>query len=382
MLIDLYERPNSPEASKSRAFVDKIFSLSGPDGGVVGGEDGITTSRPLRDGGREAWDMMRRLREKAWQKAGLDPHQLWTEQAQIQAGVAPAPEESHEAPWASFADRYYSLIKDNNTPASSRPPSSEPPRRPAVVDRQLADFSKTFYNMTRAHMLQNPVPSRSSPLRYSYQLPPLQEAVPTSAPRTPPQLPPPPTPPQFSIPHAAVNSRLESTFGSSPAVPSPADSSMVDHANSSSNNNSNSSNNPLAHILSTPSSSTATSFLDPLPAPVPANANAHANGHTMATTAAAASTPPSMVDPNLTFDWDQWDAVFGQHLPVADEFMELDPVAGGFGFGDFGGTDGTTGMGMGMGMGHGHQGGHGGVGMGMGMGMGIGMGGNNWADFG
>jgi hypothetical protein len=42
-----------------------------------------------------------------------------------------------------------------------------------------------------------------------------------------------------------------------------------------------------------------------------------------------------MVDPNLNFDWDQWDAVFGQHLPVADELMELDPVAG-FEFGDLG----------------------------------------------
>ena len=46
-------------------------------------------------------------------------------------------------------------------------------------------------------------------------------------------------------------------------------------------------------------------------------------------------TPPSMVDPNLNFDWDQWDAVFGQHLPVADELMELDPVTG-FEFGDLG----------------------------------------------
>jgi hypothetical protein len=35
-----------------------------------------------------------------------------------------------------------------------------------------------------------------------------------------------------------------------------------------------------------------------------------------------------MMDPNLNFDWDQWDAVFGQQLPVADELMELDPVAG------------------------------------------------------
>ena len=54
---------------------------------------------------------------------------------------------------------------------------------------------------------------------------------------------------------------------------------------------------------------------------------------------AAVPTPPSMVDPNLNnFDWDQWDAVFGQHLPVADELMELDPVVG-FEFADMGGAD-------------------------------------------
>lgn len=47
------------------------------------------------------------------------------------------------------------------------------------------------------------------------------------------------------------------------------------------------------------------------------------------------------MDPNLNFDWDQWDAVFGQHLPVADEFMELDPVAG-FGFPDLGGGGGDA----------------------------------------
>jgi len=41
-----------------------------------------------------------------------------------------------------------------------------------------------------------------------------------------------------------------------------------------------------------------------------------------------APTPPSMVDPNLNFDWDQWDAVFGQHLPVSDELMELDSGSG------------------------------------------------------
>ena len=77
MLVDMYERPNSVEAPRSRALIDKIFSLSGPDGGIVSGEDGVTVQRPLREGGREAWNMLRRLRDKAWQRAGLDPNVLW-----------------------------------------------------------------------------------------------------------------------------------------------------------------------------------------------------------------------------------------------------------------------------------------------------------------
>lgn len=88
MLVDLYERPTSVEAPRSRAFIDQIFSMSGPDGGIVSGEDGVTVQRPLREGGREAWDLLRKLREKAWRKAGLDPEVLWTEASQINAGVA------------------------------------------------------------------------------------------------------------------------------------------------------------------------------------------------------------------------------------------------------------------------------------------------------
>lgn len=87
MLIDIYKQPNSPEAPKSRAYIDRILAISGPDGGVVGG-DGVSRQRPLRDGGREAWDVIRRLRERAWRQAGLDPQIFWTEQDHIQAGLA------------------------------------------------------------------------------------------------------------------------------------------------------------------------------------------------------------------------------------------------------------------------------------------------------
>jgi hypothetical protein len=88
MLVDLYERPTSTEAPRSRAFIDAVFAMSGPDGGIVSGEDGVTVQRPLREGGREAWGLLRKLREKAWSKAGLDPNVLWTEEEQIRAGVA------------------------------------------------------------------------------------------------------------------------------------------------------------------------------------------------------------------------------------------------------------------------------------------------------
>jgi hypothetical protein len=96
MLVDLYERPSSAEAPRSRALIDKIFSLSGPDGGIVSGEDGVTVQRPLREGGREAWDMLRRLRDKGWQKAGLDPNVLWTEDDQVRVGVAKPLSESEK----------------------------------------------------------------------------------------------------------------------------------------------------------------------------------------------------------------------------------------------------------------------------------------------
>jgi len=52
-----------------------------------------------------------------------------------------------------------------------------------------------------------------------------------------------------------------------------------------------------------------------------------------------------MMDPSLHFDWDQWDAVFGQQIPVADEFMELDTLVG-FGLSDIRGPQPALNPGM------------------------------------
>ncbi|KAJ5100071.1 hypothetical protein N7532_007072, partial [Penicillium argentinense] len=245
MLIDLYERPYSPEASRSRAFIDRILALSGPDGGVVGGEDGVSTQRPLKDGGREAWDMIRRLRQKAWQKAGLNPQMLWTEQDQIQAGISsPAPEpNSMRGP----------VYPDASSPSASTMAQRPPP----PPDHQLTDFNRTFYNMTRTHIPPTSAVSsaslRPSPLRYSYQPPPPNQTGATAA---------------------------TTRYNNTPAAVM-----------------------PTASVASQSISATSPEAMN-MP------------------------TPPSMVDPNLNFDWDQWDAVFGQHLPVSDELMELDPVSG------------------------------------------------------
>ncbi|CAG8119570.1 unnamed protein product [Penicillium olsonii] len=274
MLVDLYERPYSSEASKSRALIDRILALSGPDGGVVGGEDGISTQRPLKDGGREAWDMIRRLRQKAWQKAGLDPRMLWTEKDQIHAGVA------------SLAN-----------PCTDDSPRSDPAAasaRSPLPHHQPNDFNKRFYNITRSHKFMDPAtpPLANSPLQQQYQAHD-RHALPTL-----PSL-------QFdpsssNEPIRAVNLQASAPVSSTLGVQSFAQPSV-----------------PLF-----PPNANPISGLD-VPSGLPFMSPSSPN-----TLAMGAPTPPSMVDPNLNFDWDQWDAVFGQHLPVSDDLMELDPVAG------------------------------------------------------
>ncbi|KAJ5826775.1 hypothetical protein N7447_003538 [Penicillium robsamsonii] len=202
ILIDLYERPFSPEAPVSRGFIDQIMSLSGPDGGVVSGGDDIFTQRPLRNGGREAWDMIRRLRQKAWQKAGLNPQLPWTGQDW--------PTES------GFANTPYFKFLSSATVAE--------PTTSAAVTASHSSCDKTF------------------------------------------------------APDLA--------FARSPAATIPTQQSIL--------------NSPTVDFMNA---------ADPnmMPAPEPS--------------------VPFLLDPSH-FDWGEWDNIFGQSLPVADELMELDQVTG------------------------------------------------------
>ncbi|QQK48436.1 C6 transcription factor, putative [Penicillium digitatum] len=271
MLIDLYERPYSPEASRSRAFIDSILALSGPDGGVVGGEDGVSTQRPLKDGGREAWDMIRRLRQKAWQKAGLNPRMLWTEKDQIQAGVA------------SSIDSRGDSDSPCSDPSHAGSPDSASPSHPST------------HNPPRFHTFSNPVTPIATKSRLQHQCQPQDKPLhPVSHSQF--HL----TPAGYPIPPgtSASSPNTDPTFGAPPPTQSSASTPPASHAQYS--------DSDIAASVGMP-------FMDPAPF------------HVLPT---GVPTPPSIVDPNFNFDWDQWDAVFGQHLPVADDLMELDPVSG------------------------------------------------------
>ena len=297
MLIDLYERPYSPEAIKSRAFIDRILALSGPDGGVVGGEDGVFLQRPLKDGGREAWDMIRRLRQKAWQKVGLNPQILWTEQDQIRVGAGDSTRETSSSS-ASFDTGPYSASGAPVTVPPSPRPSAGPRRHPTGLNRGFHNLAQSQNTPTSS------VPVGSNPTTLQFWHQPLHEVFrPVSTTTYNPST-------AATILPSVANVPASSALTSSPNVtPS------LNHA--ASEISFTPSDVPAVQSQLPPFYSTISSPSPPLMDPMSPDA-----------TLMGAATPPSMADPNLNFDWDQWDAVFGQHLPVADELMELDPVAG------------------------------------------------------
>ena len=86
LLLHLVQGPESEDAQETRKAIDIAFALCGSNGGIVAGgtaPDNIM-KRPLTEGDKEAWDYFKRLRAKAWQKAGLDPDVVWTREQAVQ----------------------------------------------------------------------------------------------------------------------------------------------------------------------------------------------------------------------------------------------------------------------------------------------------------
>lgn len=82
ILADLWNRPHSSEATTSRLLMDRVFSLLGPDGGVVTATDNSSTRRHLSTGGKKAWSVLYKMKRNAWVKAGLDPDVIWAAEPQ------------------------------------------------------------------------------------------------------------------------------------------------------------------------------------------------------------------------------------------------------------------------------------------------------------
>lgn len=306
MLIDLFERPHSVEAPRSRAFIDQIFALSGPDGGIVHGEDGVSVQRPLREGGREAWDMLRRLRQKAWQKAGLDPDVLWTEKAQMSLGVAQEPSSGEhmmkglrdnviyksdtdlanstdaDTPKPRTLDAFHGLVKAAQADAEASQ-SANGNGIDTSVDETRPGTERNKLNgsaQLQTHSNVNPSHPTDTEATQSRQAQPDLRPPPKSVSATP-QKPAQPFKDGVGPPQDVIAPTRKETKRASAPQPSPA--------------------------------VRMTQYGGP-----------HLNNPDLRKSSYA-QVPSSLedVDSSQEFDWDQWDAVFGQYVPV-DDLMDLD----------------------------------------------------------
>ncbi|MCJ1402365.1 hypothetical protein MMC11_005585 [Xylographa trunciseda] len=269
MLVDLYQRPNSDEAELSRSYIDRTFKQAAPEGGISTEEGGIPVQRPLREGGQEAWTMLRRLREKAWQKAGLDPDILWYERTSDDSQVE-SPDPAREGV-GLYARTSNSSIRPNASSSSASSHSASGPGwvpgTPAVTNLGFTAASNRQY--------MTPLPSYPSmPTISSTSSPPYNPSPPYQ-----------PGPSQFSAPYRFPTS--------SPSVP-----------------------------FSLPAT---LAYVNPMvAAPMPLWQDAQTTTVSAAPAIFAEDVPSNADDFGQDFDWDQWDSLFGQYAPVDAEDMEVD----------------------------------------------------------
>lgn len=305
MLIDLFERPHSVEAPRSRAFIDQIFALSGPDGGIVHGEDGISVQRPLREGGREAWDMLRRLRQKAWQKAGLDPDVLWTEKAQMSVGVAQEASSGEHMMKGLRANVIYTSDPD---PVNAIDADTPRPRTldafHGLVKAAQADAEASQAANGDGTLIDQTIPGaeRNKPNGSSDEL----------------------------LTHsAAKTSHLTNTKANQPHQPQP----NLRPPSQSVSATPRKSVDPLKDGVDLPRNVVAPTRTETKPPSTPQSSPAvrmapYGVSHMDSPDprkSSYAHVPSALddVDSSQEFDWDQWDAVFGQYVPV-DDLMDLD----------------------------------------------------------
>lgn len=102
LLIDLLSNPQSDESPKSRALLEKAFSMLGPGGHrMTNGSLPANWSeqRHASRGAKQAWMRLEKLRSKVWQKLGLDHNVLWMRSigaSTAQSKSPGTPEQAHQ----------------------------------------------------------------------------------------------------------------------------------------------------------------------------------------------------------------------------------------------------------------------------------------------
>lgn len=78
----------SSEIATIRQTIDEALALSEAHGGLIPFTKGEFMHRPLTEGGREAWELIRDIHARMWRDLGLDPYVLPTRQEVAENAMA------------------------------------------------------------------------------------------------------------------------------------------------------------------------------------------------------------------------------------------------------------------------------------------------------
>jgi hypothetical protein len=291
MLVDLYEKPTSLEAPRSRALIDEVLRISGPDGGIVSGEDGVSVQRPLREGGREAWSLLRKLREKAWQKAGLDPNVHWTEESQIQAGIAQPLTDAQRMAQSFREDVLHDPLHSRNSETS------------AGVRDLLSSAVKDMHNANTEPLANQKLTTRAATLKSTNQWQHTTTAPP--------------------IETSSSENFIPSSTSAPPNLPNgyhtstPAPSVIA------------STNNPSTTRTTPPSQMNTTANLTPIDTLPPDTDSTTPFDNPTPPPVATCPPPPPDVEEEHNIDedfWTRWDSIFGSRAELSFEDVLMDDI--------------------------------------------------------
>lgn len=136
LLDDVLKSPFSAEAQHSRTLVERLFSFVGPHGVGLYTERGV--HRNASHAGKAVWEMLRRLRRRAWKKAGIDPDMAWLD-GNIVQNISPQDQTTTLDPTPSHSNPAL--------PETSQPENIDPlcDSHPAIIPPDINTIPDDFW---------------------------------------------------------------------------------------------------------------------------------------------------------------------------------------------------------------------------------------------